>query len=117
MELPREWQPERAVPPEALMDWVEDEAAHLEVERARVEVQPPVALLEQVLVRPPAAARAEAQPLVALPEAARAEAQPLGPTYRVIQKYPPRIEAWEHPLVGLAPEARQQLWARRTRPV
>lgn len=120
MELPREWQPERVVPMGALMDWVEDEAVHLEVQLARVEVQPPVVLLEQVLVRPPEAARAEVGPAdrAVRPELARPEAaRPWGPTYHVIQKYPPRIEAWEHPLVGLAPEARQQLWARRTRPV
>ena len=109
MELLREWQPERAVPPEALMDWVEDVAV---LEVARVEAQPPVARLVAHLE----VARAEAQPLVAHPEAARVEAQPLDPTYHVIRKYPPRTEAWE-PLVRVVAEARQQPWARRTRPV
>jgi len=48
--------------------------------------------------------------------AARPEAEAWGPTYRVIRRYPPRIEAWE-PVVRVVAEARQQPWARRTRPV
>ena len=92
MELLRELQAERVVPMVALMDWVEDEAVHLE--RARVEVQPPVlrpvplvALLEQVRVRLLEAARDEvlADPVVQ-PELALAEAQPWDPTYRVMRK-------------------------------
>ena len=122
MELLREWQPERVVPMAALMDWVEDEAVHLEL--ARVEVQPPVvrlvapvAHLERVRVRLLEAARAEVlADRVVQPELARAEAQPWDPTYRVIRRYPPRTEAWE-PLVRVVAEARQQPWARRTRPV
>ena len=83
MELLREWQPEPAVPPEALMDWVEDEAAPVVLlEVARVEAQLPVVHL--VLARLLVAARVEAQPPVVHLELARAEAW--GPTYRVIRK-------------------------------
>jgi hypothetical protein len=92
MELLRELQAERVVPMVALMDWVEEEAVHLEL--ARVEVESPVlrpvplvALLEQVRVRLLEAARDEvlADPVVQ-PELALAEAQPWDPTYRVIRK-------------------------------
>ena len=132
MELPREWQPEPVVLTGAVMDWVEHEAVHL---APRVEVQPPVvrlavrlvapvAHLERVLVRPLEAARPEVGPadravrpeLLVRPELARPEAEPWGPTYRVIRRYPPRIEAWE-PVVRVVAVARQQPWARRTRPV
>ena len=124
MELPREWQPERVVLTGALMDWVEDEAVHLQLARVEAQhpvVQPvaPVAHLEQVLVRRLEAARAEVGPAdrAVRPELARPEAEAWGPTYRVIRRYPPRIEAWEHPAVEVVAEARQQPWARRTRPV
>ena len=96
MELLREWQRERVVPLVASMDWVEDVAV---LEVARVEAQPPVVHLELP--------RAEVDP---------AAVRPWGPTYRVIRRYPPPTEAWE-PLVRVVAEARQQPWARRTRPV
>ena len=92
------------------MDSVEDVAV---LEVARAEAQPPMVRLE--------VARAEAQPPVVHLEVARAEVDPAavrpwGPTYRVIRRYPPPTEAWE-PLVRVVAEARQQPWARRTRPV
>jgi len=74
MELLREWQLEQVVPMGALMDWVEDEAVHLQL--ARVEAPQPVAHLEQVLVRRLEAARDEVLDRAVRPEVARVEAQP-----------------------------------------
>jgi hypothetical protein len=118
MGLLREWQRERVAPRVAPMDWVEHEVV---LEVGRVEAQPLVAPLVALPVVLPELHLARDAVLVPAdravrPELARAEAQPWGPTYRVIRRYPPRIEAWE-PLVRVVAEARQLPWARRTKSV
>jgi hypothetical protein len=71
MELLREWQLEQVVPMGALMDWVEDEAVHLEL--ALVEARPPVDPVVQHLQLVPDEARAAVGPVL---EAVVAEEPP-----------------------------------------